>query len=413
MNVATITIGDEILIGQIVDTNAAWIGSKLVELGLSTTIKITIGDSNEEITKALEHAFAQADVVLMTGGLGPTKDDTTKKALTQYFKCESVFSQSTYDNIVKIFSKRGIPLKSAHKEQCYLPEIATLLENKMGTAPGMWFEKDGKYLCSMPGVPFEMKYIMTHGVLPRLRTLSQHYYEQITLKTSGIGESSLADLVESSLIKFSDVKIAYLPSVGGVRLRLSVQGGSGAQQKLSTTLTEAKEALVSNIASHVYGYDEDTLEGHIGELLLEKKLMLGTAESCTGGYIAHLITSVAGSSRYFKGSTIAYSNDVKISHLNVKPATIELHGAVSEQTVVEMVRGAIQNIPCDVGIAVSGICGPGGGSRDKPVGTVWMATGDKHTVWTKKHLFTKDRALNIKYTGIYALDLLRKFLSTR
>jgi nicotinamide-nucleotide amidase len=412
MKAAIVTVGDEILIGQIVDTNAVWIAGILAQEGIMLASKMTSGDDLESIITAIDRALTDADLVLMTGGLGPTKDDVTKKALEKYFGGGFTFSQETFDRIEKLFIKRNIPISEAHREQCFLPTLATIIDNQMGTAPGMWFEKSGKFLCSMPGVPHEMKYIMSHGVLPRVRTMSQIVYRQKTIRTAGIGESVLADTIEPILEKHV-VKIAYLPSHGQVRLRLSLEGKKGSEEELETILQKAVSDTVEAISPYFFGYDDEQLESHVGKLLVKKNQTLGTAESCTGGYIAHLITSIPGASQYFRGSIVAYDNGIKHEVLDVDKLTLENHGAVSEATVQEMVKGALKVLKCDVAIAVSGISGPTGGTIDKPVGTVWIAVGDKSDTWTKKFLFTKDRVLNIKYTAVYALDMLRKFLSAR
>lgn len=412
MKASIVTIGDEILIGQIVDTNAAWIASVLSEIGILISSKITVGDDKESILNAIKRAFNDADVALTTGGLGPTKDDITKPALAEYFGGGMKFSPSTFARIEKLFAKRGIPLSESHKQQCHLPAAAEIIANEMGTAPGMWFEKDDKVLCAMPGVPHEMKHLMINGVLPRLVQSSQVVYRQKTIRTSGIGESVLADLIEP-VLEEHDVSIAYLPSQGQVRLRLSKVGVKGEEELLERTLDNAITAVTQVIEPHVFGFDGETLQSFVGKVLQERGLTLGTAESCTGGYIAHMVTSVPGASGYFRGSVVAYDNGIKEKVLGVKNNTLERYGAVSEQTVSEMVSGAITLLECDIAIAVSGISGPSGGTREKPVGTVWIAVGDKNTIVAKRFLFAKDRVVNIKYTANYALDQLRKFLSAR
>ena len=262
----------------------------------------------------------------------------------------------------------------------------------------------------MPGVPHEMKYIMTHGVLPRLTAMSTSIYRKKTIRTSGIGESAIAEMIEPALEE-QDVNIAYLPSIGQVRLRLSKMGNDAAL--VESIVDKAVDCISTIIRPHIFGFDDDTLEQHVGQMLLEKKLTLATAESCTGGYLAHMITSVAGSSGYYQGSVIAYSNEIKRSVLGVSQKTLGQQGAVSEQTVREMVQGVLALIKTDIAISVSGIAGPGGGSDEKPVGTVWIAVGDRERIVSKRFLFTKDRIINIKYTAVYALDMLRKFLIGR
>jgi nicotinamide-nucleotide amidase len=410
MKASIITIGDEILIGQIIDTNASWIAAVLAEDGILLASKMTARDDLQSISLAIERAFSDADLVLMTGGLGPTKDDMTKHALLAFFGGEFVFSQETYERLEKLFVRRNIPISEAHRQQCMLPSSASIIENQMGTAPGMWFEKDGKMLCSMPGVPHEMKYVMLHGVIPRVRSRSQVVFRQKTIRTSGTGESVLADLIEPVVARHS-INVAYLPSHGQVRLRLSVVGEKGRERELEKVLDLAVEETVKVIAPHVYGFNNESLEAYIGNLLLAKGLTLGTAESCTGGYLAHLLTTVPGASRYFQGSIIAYNNTIKQDLLGVSAVTLERHGAVSEETVREMVQGALKMLRCDLAVAVSGISGPTGGSEDKPVGTVWIAIGNREKTETKRFLFVKDRLLNIKYTAVYALDQVRKFLT--
>ncbi len=410
MKAGLITVGDEILIGQIVDTNSSWMASNLAEVGVEVVAKLSVGDILTDIMNGLDMMYTKSDIVLMTGGLGPTKDDITKKALAEYFKSEMIFSQVTFDRITAIFQKRGIKMTEAHRDQCYLPSKALIIENKMGTAPGMWFEKDGKYLCSMPGVPHEMKYIMTYGVIPRLSAMSTSIYRKKTIRTCGIGESALAEMIEPTL-EDHDVNIAYLPSIGQVRLRISKMGNDA--RLVEAMVDKAVESISNIIKPHIFGFDDDTLEQHVGQLLQEKKLTLATAESCTGGYLAHMITSVAGSSVYYTGSIIAYANEIKEKVLHVSPDTLDQKGAVSEQTVREMVSGILTLMNCDIAISVSGIAGPGGGTEEKPVGTVWIAVGDSDRIIAKRFLFTKDRIINIKYTAVYALDMLRKFLIGR
>lgn len=411
MKATILAVGDEILVGQTLNTNATWISDKLSELGVRIVWHMSIADTTEAIQKAIDLSFEQADLIIMTGGLGPTKDDITKKAIADYYGVDFTFSQETYDEIVRIFAKRKIPMTQAHYDQCQMPSNALLMTNEMGTAPGMWFQENNKYLVSMPGVPYEMEYIMTHGVVPRLMNLSRLTYRKKTIRTVGIGETSIAEIIEPKL-QNHDVGLAYLPSPGGVRIRLSKQGRENTTH-LEDSLAQAVEVVTGALGPYIYGFDDDELEAHIGALLKQKNLMLGTAESCTGGYIAHKITSISGSSGYFKGSIIAYSNAIKRNILAVPSETLDTYGAVSQETVEQMVRGALQSLSCDVAISVSGISGPTGGSKDKPVGTVWIAVGDRSRVSSKRYLFTKDRIVNIKYTAVYALDMLRKFLIGR
>ncbi|MEM6380948.1 MAG: competence/damage-inducible protein A [Bacteroidota bacterium] len=410
MKVNLLTVGDEILIGQIVDTNSAWMATQLNLIGAEVSHIYTVGDTEEEILTALDQSFHQAEVVLMTGGLGPTKDDITKKTIAKYFQVPMEFDQKTYDRILKLFERWGRATTEAHRLQCYMPVNADLLYNKMGTAPGMWFNNNGKVLVSMPGVPYEMKYLMENAVLPKLqKQFPSSPIAHRTVLTVGEGESRIADRIQDfENVLPQNIKLAFLPGLGRVRLRLTGRGTD--QVTLEQTLDQETEKLKAIIPELVFGEGQLKLEEAIGQLLLERDLTIATAESCTGGYIAHLLTSIAGSSRYFHGSIIAYDNSVKMKQLKVAPQTLEEHGAVSEATVIEMVQGALEAIGTDIAIAISGIAGPGGGSPEKPVGTVWIAVGDKQNTETYLLKAGKDRLKNIQYSAIYALDQIRKFL---
>lgn len=411
MNVHIVTIGDELLIGQIIDTNSAKMAQLLLEIGANVTGRTAVGDNHEAIIRALRTATAQADIVLVTGGLGPTKDDVTKKAIADFYDVGFVFHQPTLDRLNQIYERLGKPVTEAVRTQCLMPQNATVLTNKMGTAPGMWFEEEGKVLASMPGVPFEMEYLMQHEVLPRL----QEKFHALptahrTLLTVGEGESTIAEYLKDFEENLpTQVKLAYLPAISRVRLRLTVSDADPVfvEKTLDEKFREMEGLLPPNI---VAGYGDDTQESVVGGILTEQKRTLSTAESCTGGYLAHLITSVPGSSAYFLGSVVSYANSVKMNQLGVQVATLEQHGAVSEQTVREMVAGAIRLLGTDVAVATSGIAGPDGGTPEKPVGTVWIAVGDSQRTVTKKLQLGKDRMRNIQYTGYYALNLLRLFL---
>lgn len=409
MNVHILTIGDEILIGQIIDTNSAWIGQELNLIGAQVSEIRSIGDDRAAILNALHHSIQAADVVLITGGLGPTKDDITKKVLADFFETGMTFHQETYSYIEDFFKKWKREPTEAHRQQCYMPDSATLMRNKMGSAPAMWFEKDNTVVVSMPGVPYEMKYLMEYEVLPKLKErFPAAPIAHRTILTVGEGESRLADKMESFLQTLpNNIKVAYLPRLGGVRLRLTGTGTDAAV--LDILLDKKKEELVNILKKYVYGYETDTLEGAVGQQLIAQGKTLATAESCTGGYIAHKLTSVPGSSAYFMGSTVAYSNEVKINQLGVKEATLKAHGAVSEQTVTEMVKGTLKLFGTDFAIATSGIAGPGGGTPDKPVGTIWVAVGNNHKIKTTKLDLSLSRKQNIEITGLIALNMLRTF----
>ncbi len=411
MKIQILTIGDEILIGQIVDTNSAWMGQQLNANGGQIIEISSLSDTHTSIVNGLDNALQQADVVLMTGGLGPTKDDITKKAIADYFGVDMVFHQGTYDRIKRFFDKWGRSMTQAHHDQCYMPANALLLKNKMGTAPGMWFEKEGKVIISMPGVPYEMKYLMEHEVIPRLkeRFIALPIAHR-TILTIGEGESRIAKKINSVAEELPDfIKLAFLPNLGRVRLRLT--GMHEDETYLNEQLNAYQEKMVSIIPDLVFGYGTETIESVIGRMLQEKGLMLGLAESCTGGYLAHLITSISGSSRYFQGGVVAYSNAIKEKQLNVPKEILEEHGAVSEQTVRAMVSGANQLLQTDVSISISGIAGPTGGTEEKPVGTIWMAVGNDQHIETRLLSLGKDRLRNIQFTSVQALNFLRQFLN--
>ena len=416
MQTHLLTIGDEILIGQIVDTNSPWMSRQLNLRGMSVNGKSSVGDTRQAIIDGIRHASSNSDVVIMTGGLGPTKDDITKKTLAEIFGSEMTLHTETFQQIEKYFQKIGRPMPVAMREQATLPSKATILPNKVGTAPGMWFEKEGKIFISLPGVPFEMEYLMVNEVLPRLQERFQpRPIVHRTLLTAGEGESNIAlriEAFEDSLP--SQIKLAYLPTLGQVRLRLSgIWEGditADAEEKLTEMVEEKKRALQALIPDLIYGEEEQTLQEVVGKILLEQNKKLGTAESCTGGYVAHLITSVPGASPYFPGSVVSYSYEMKEKLLSVNPDTLLRNGAVSEETVREMAQGALVTLDADITLAISGIAGPTGGTPDKPVGTVWMAVSDKERTVTAKHIFGRDRLKNIQLTGTYALNLVRKFL---
>ncbi|HFC01265.1 MAG TPA: competence/damage-inducible protein A [Phaeodactylibacter sp.] len=410
MDAQIITIGDEILIGQVVDTNSAWMGEQLNMQGIRVQKIVTVSDEHDDIIHAVKTAFAEADIVLITGGLGPTKDDITKKALADFFGVGMRFSESTHNRIQRLFKKFGIKMTEAHREQSYMPENADLMINQMGTAPGMWFEQEGKIVVSMPGVPYEMKYLMNEEILPKLKKKFEGTpIAHRTILTVGIGESQIADKINDIVENLpSNISVAYLPGLGQVRLRLTGRGEN--EQALNELLDKKVATITSIIAPFIFGYEKEKLEAAVGKILLKKGKTIGTAESCTGGFLAHKITSVAGASAYFMGSVVAYDNSVKMNLLHVRPSTLETHGAVSEATVREMVQGTLELLKTDIAVAISGIAGPGGGTPEKPVGTIWLAIGDKNKIKTRQLNLWKDRIKNIEYSTVVALDMIRKFL---
>jgi len=409
MKATIVTIGDEILIGQIIDTNSAWIGRQLNEIGIDVIEILSVNDSREGILSGLNRAHQASDLILLTGGLGPTRDDITKSVLAEFMGDELQFSEENYGLIKKMFERRNIKITPAHKEQCYLPSTAQLLENKMGTAPGMLFKKDKRTIISMPGVPYEMKYIMEHGVLPLFRDKSEMVIIHKTIRTAGEGESRIALKIEGIVAELPEpIKIAYLPSLGSVRLRLTGKGKD--RQKLQGDIDMASERIVNILDDLVYGYGDTLLEEALGIIAKESGVQLSLAESCTGGHIAHKITSVSGSSAYFKGGVVAYANEIKEQVLGVSPKTLEACGAVSEQTVLEMLSGVLKLTNTDIGASISGIAGPTGGSPEKPVGTIWIAYGSAEKQESIKLLLGKDRLKNIEYATVVVLNLLRKFI---
>ena len=410
MKASIITIGDEILLGQLVDTNSAWLADKLSYDSIVVHKVLSISDTLEAIEDALSQLTLESDLVLITGGLGPTKDDVTKKAIANFLNTELYFDQNLYEKIAAYFKKLGFTLTDAHKEQCYLPQGAELLENKMGTAPGMYFKFEGKHIISMPGVPYEMKWIYEHSFLPRLREINGAGVKTMhrTVRTVGIGETRVEAKIEHIIKKLPEgLKVAYLPGLGQVKVRLTARGANAQ----ALILDKYKAEIVETLGDYVYGFEKTSLEEALLNIFVEKNKTLATAESCTGGNIAHKIVSIPGSSRYFLGGSVSYSNDMKRIHLGVRDETLENHGAVSEETVIEMLSGLLKSSNADIGVAVSGIAGPGGGTSEKPVGTVWLAWGSMEKQYTEKLQLGKDRLKNIEYTTVVAMNRLRLFLT--
>jgi nicotinamide-nucleotide amidase len=402
-----IAIGDELLYGQIMDTNSHWISQELDAVGVRVVRKTTVGDNRTDILTAFEEASKRANLILITGGLGPTQDDLTKPLLAEYFGCEIVEVPEAVAAVSAYFTRRGREMTRLNILQGHLPTCCTYVPNEVGTAPGMWFEQKGCYWMSMPGVPHEMKKLVKDFVLPKLSQvfdLPVIYHKLI--KTAGIGESWLADLIkdwENALP--NHIRLAYLPSLGHVKLRLTAFGED--KKVLATAVDEQIHGVLPLISSYVYGYDEETLETAIGKLLKNAGKTLALAESCSGGYISHLITTVPGSSNYLRGTLVPYHNDLKEQLLGVYSATLMQHGAVSEETVREMATGIKKLFGADFGLASSGIAGPDGGSPDKPVGTVWIACAGPDFVEAKLLQLTQDRMINIQLTGVAVLNLLR------
>jgi nicotinamide-nucleotide amidase len=412
MKAEIITIGDEILIGQIIDTNSAWIAEKFNLSGIEIFQITSVHDDNEHIKEALKNAEEKVDLVILTGGLGPTKDDITKHVLCEYFNTKMVFHEPTFEHIKQRFKNRNIDLNKLNRDQALVPETCTILPNKVGTAPGMWFEKNDTIFVSVPGVPFEMKYLVEYEVLPRLQNngkIKAIFHK--TIQTQGLPESMLAQRIENwetSLPK--NIKLAYLPNPMSVRLRLSAMGNNLNELKEQVQLEI--ERLKQIIPDHIFGFDNETLAEVIGRVLLENGQTLAVAESCTGGYISHLITSVAGSSGWYKGGVTTYSNEMKQNLLGVSEDSLHKYGAVSEQVVCEMAEGARKNLSADFAVATSGIAGPTGGTEEKPVGTVWIAIATPGKTISEKYIFGDNRERNIIRSSQTALQLLRKTIIT-
>lgn len=374
MNVEIIVIGDELLIGQVTDTNSGWIARELNHIGWEVTEITTVRDRSREITDALNSSFGRVDVVLMTGGLGPTKDDITKQTLCDYFGGKLVFDESVFANVEAIFRRRKLTMNDSTRNQAYVPNMCTVIQNPVGTAPVMWFERNGKVLVSMPGVPTEMKTVMKEVVISRLREYFQDHSSILhrTCLVKDFTESRLSETLSDFEAQLpACIKLAYLPTPGVIRLRLTARGDE--ESYLQKIIDDEFFKLRTILGSHLFCGSDTTLAGALGSILAERGETLATAESCTGGNIAHEITRIAGSSVYLKGSVVAYSNEVKTRVLNVSSEILSGFGAVSRETVLQMVSGVQRLLSSDCAIATSGIAGPGGGSVEKPVGTVWIA----------------------------------------
>lgn len=407
MQAEIITIGDELLIGQVVDTNSAWLGSTLGDDGIKVIQITSVQDHAAQIVQAANDALSRADIVLMTGGLGPTKDDITKKTLAEMFGMKLVRNEQVYDMVGKQLALRGIAFTELNQGQALVPDGCTVLPNRNGTAPGMWFERDGKVLISMPGVPFEMKALVKDEVLPRLRkhfALDANVHR--TIITFGLAESILADTIaswEEALPPY--LHLAYLPSALCIRLRLSAYEID--RQKAEQEIESQIEKLSKVIPHYIIGSEDDSLESVTGTLLKTRGETLATAESCTGGNIAHRFTAMPGASEYFKGGVVAYSNEVKIALLGVDPESLNRYGAVSQSVAEQMAEGVRRATGATYGISTTGIAGPTGGTPEKPVGTVWMAVATPNGVFSRRMVFGSVRSQNIERASSNCINLLR------
>lgn len=405
-----ITIGDEILYGQILDTNTQWISLELDKIGIKTVRKSSVGDQRDEIVQILQEAQKRADIVFITGGLGPTKDDLTKKILADFFNCPLAYHPDALQDVTDFFAKRGRELSDINRDQALLPTKCTFIPNKQGTAPAMWFNEQETIWVSMPGVPFEMKAIMETEVLPRITT---HFKLPVIVhqirKVVGIGESYLSDLIQDWELQLpSHLKLAYLPSLGIVKLRLTGFGQDKTQ--LHADIDVEFEKVMPLIKGYVFGREKDELASVVGQLLVDQQATLAVAESCTGGYLAHQFTQHAGSSAYFQGGIISYANDVKVKQLGVSQAILDSDGAVSDSCVMAMAAGARKHLGTTYALATSGIAGPDGGTEEKPVGTIWIALAHPNGVIARKLTQGGTRIQNIHLSSLTAINLLRRYL---
>jgi len=410
-----ITIGDELLIGQTIDTNSPWMAEELNKIGVWVKRRVAVGDAWDDIWKALDEEGEASDLILITGGLGPTADDITKPLLCKYFGGALVVNEEVLAHVKYLFEKvfrRPGPMLESNLKQAEVPDVCTVLMNQRGTAPGMWFEKNKTIFVSLPGVPHEMKGLMKNQVLLKLQ---QHFKLPFilhkTFLTYGIGESFLAEKIKTWEQQLPQhLKLAYLPHYGNVRLRLT--GISDDKHKLEEELQQQSKSVKPLISEWLVVEEDSTIQQVVAKTLKERRQTLGTAESCTGGYIAHLITQNAGASLFFKGTIVAYDNEVKKNILKVPEDTLRSDGAVSEATVREMARGVLEKLKTDYALATTGIMGPDGGTEEKPVGTVWIAVGNANRIYTQKFNFRFDRLRNIEQTAHTALNMLRKFIQT-
>ena len=416
MNAEILTIGNEILIGQIINTNSVWMAQQLNMIGVSVVHMSSVADNRNDIIKAFEDASNRANIVLITGGLGPTKDDITKKTFCEYFETHLVIDEDLLQDVTAIFAKKNRDLTDLNRRQAEVPQGSLVIRNKNGTAPGMWMEKNNTIYVSMPGVPYEMQAMLLNDVIPEIKKRFElPFIHHKTILTQGIGESFLAELISDweDALHEKGIGLAYLPSPGMVRLRLSANGRD--ELELIRKIDEEIEKLKPQIDKYIYGYEEygkeqPKIEEILGKLLLEKGLKLGLSESCTGGYISHLITSISGSSAYYNGCIVPYQNEFKNALLKVDNSIFLEQGAVSKECVEAMVKETLVVLNANVAIAVSGIAGPGGATSEKPLGTTWIAVSDGKKTISKKFIFGDNRLRNIHMTATTALNMLRKLI---
>ena len=402
-----ITIGDELLLGETTDTNAGYIAKKLSGIGMSVQFKSTVGDSVERIEETIRHALKRAQLIITTGGLGPTDDDLTKKVLVKFFKRQLVLNEQLLEEIRERYHRRGIDMPAINEEQALLPSNSTIFKNDIGSAAGIGIIENDYYFISLPGVPTEMRHVLDNEVIPFLA--KQNFGQAIkitTLRLNGIVESSLAEIISAELKIEPAVKLAYLPSESGVDLRIVATADS--KGKAENKAQKLVKQIEKKVGRFVYGYDSDSLQSVVGQLLSDNDKLLSVAESCTGGKLGEIITSVPGSSGYFAGGIIAYSNEVKISELGVKKRTVVKYGAVSAETAIEMALGARKRFSADFALSITGVAGPGGGMDEKPVGLTFIGLVSAHKSFAKQFNFGRDRETNRARACYAALEMLRR-----
>lgn len=408
-----ISIGDELLIGDTINTNASWMAQLFSEYGVDVERIVTLKDDLSVLKETISDALDSVDLVISTGGLGPTHDDVTKKAVTDLFDTELIVHEPTLSFIKKTFKKRNIPFSKSNHLQAKVPADSEVLFNEQGTAPGLWLEKNDSILVVLPGVPHEMKHLLKKKVLPKIQKLlnGNVVWKARYLLTSGIGESTLSDEVVGDLSSYfnKNISVAYLPSTQGTRIRIRARGAS--EEDIESQMRPVIEHLKRSAGKYIVGEGKDLhLAKALGELLSEKNLTMATAESCTGGLLGSTVTDIPGSSRYMKGGVIAYANEVKVKELDVEAKDLQKYGAVSKVVALQMAKGIAQKMGTDIGISTTGIAGPEGGTREKPVGTVWIGFWNQHQHFAIKGQFTKDRWVNKERSVFVALEMVRRIL---
>ena len=411
MKAYIITIGDEILLGNTLNTNAAYIGNQLFEVNVPVIKTSVVGDDNDAILNELKLASETVDLILITGGLGPTHDDVTRKSIVDFFSTELIENKEVLEDITKLFEKRKRQVTNVNKDQALVPKIADVIRNQLGTAPGLWIENEQKIYVVMPGVPYEMEAMMEFTIIPKLKDIigeGQKFLKKKMLMTTGIPESTLYERLGNIDELLQDAKLAFLPNLFGVKLRLSVEGED--EKELQNKLLEVEQRIRAKAGRFIYGIGEDPLEAVVGRLLLERELKIATAESCTGGLLGNMLTNISGSSKYFERGVICYSNAAKVEILKVNEDTLAEHGAVSMEVAMQMAEGVKSTSGADIGLSTTGIMGPTGANPSKPVGLVYIGYCDEKVCTAKKFNFGDDRLMNKQRTAQAAMDFVRRQL---